>query len=68
VARWEQFEVWRLTGTRWEMVASFPDFDLANAVARKRGSQVRLIHAVYDNSTMVEQEVLMELGAQREQP
>jgi hypothetical protein len=68
VARWEQFEVWRLAGTRWEMVASFPDFEVANEVARKRGSQVRLIHAVYDNSTMVEQEVLMELGAQREQP
>jgi hypothetical protein len=68
MARWEQFEVWRLSGTRWEMVASFPDFEVANAVVRKRSSQVRLIHAVYDENKIVEQEVLMELGAPREQP
>lgn len=68
MARWEQFEVWRLSGTRWEMVASFPDFDVANAVARKRSSHVRLIHAVYDDNTVVEKEVLIELGAPRENP
>ena len=68
MSQWEQFEVWRLNGVRWELVASFPEFDLANAVARKRGSGVRLIHAVYDEGQLIEKEVLMELGEQRETP
>ena len=60
--------MWRLNGERWELVASFHDFDLANALASRRSSRVRLIHAVYDENTVVEKEVLMELGAPREKP
>lgn len=68
MAHWENFEVWRLNGDRWELVGYFPDFDTANAVVRKRSNRVRLVHAVYEDSTVIEKEVLMELGAPREQP
>ena len=68
MAHWENFEVWRLSGERWELVGYFPNFDMANAVVRNRTSRVRLIHAVYDDSTVVEKEVLMELGSPREHP
>jgi hypothetical protein len=68
VAHWEQFEVWRLNGERWELVGYFADFDMANAVVRNRTNRVRLIHAIYEDSTVIEKEVLMELGAPREQP
>lgn len=68
MAHWEQFEVWRLAGDRWELVACFHEFDLANAVVRNRSSRVRLIHAVYDDNRVIEKEVLMELGEPREHP
>ena len=68
VAHWEQFEVWRLHENRWELVGYFPDFDMANAVVRNRTARVRLIHALYEDSTVVEKKVLMELGAPREHP
>lgn len=65
MARWEQFEVWTLNGARWEMVASFNDFELASSVARNRSSRMRLIHAVYDEGKLVEQDILAELGSPR---
>jgi hypothetical protein len=68
VAQWEQFEVWRLNGERWELVASFPEFEIANAVARKRSRDVRLIHAVYDGGTLIQKKVLLDLGVPRERP
>jgi hypothetical protein len=68
VAHWEQYEVWRLNENRWELVGYFPDFDMANAVVRNRTNRVRLIHAIYEDSTVIEKEVLMELGAPREHP
>ena len=64
----EQFEVWRLNGERWELVAAFADFDLANAVAMNRSSRMRLVHTVYQDGKLVEKEVLMEVGAPRTEP
>lgn len=65
MARWEQFEVWAQNGTKWEMVAAFNDFELASALARTRGSRMRLIHTVYEDQRIVEQNVLAELGTTR---
>ena len=65
MARWEQFEVWTQTGDKWEMLASFHDFELASAMARNRSSKMRLIHAVYENGKVVERDILAELGATR---
>jgi hypothetical protein len=62
MARWEQFEVWVLNGPRWTMVAAFNDFELASTVSRNRSERMRLIHTVYENGKVVEQDILAELG------
>jgi len=63
--QWEQFEVWSQNGTQWEMLAFFQDFEVASAVARNRSSNMRLIHAVYQDGAKVQQQILAELGATR---
>ena|SRR5215472_2473921 len=66
MARWEQFEVWVQKDNRWEMIASFRDFEVASAVARNRASRMRLLHVVYENGRITEQDVLAELGTTRQ--
>lgn len=68
MARWEQYEIWAPPngGTRWEFVAAFHDFDVASAVATRRGHSVRLIHTVYVDGQLAEQQVLVELGKPRQ--
>lgn len=68
MARFEQFEVWGLAGSAWELVAAFPNFEIASAVARNRGRGVRLLHVIYDNGRAIEQEILFEIGSPREAP
>jgi hypothetical protein len=68
VARFQQFEVWQLNRDRWDFVASFPDFEVAYAVAQNRNSRVRLLKVTYDHGTPVEQEVIAEVGATRGEP
>ncbi len=68
MSRFEQYEVWVFTGARWEMAAFFADIDVANAVARGRNQRVRLIHAVYEGSKRVQEEILAEVGATRDKP
>jgi hypothetical protein len=66
--RWEQYEIWAVTSgaRRWEFVAAFHDFDVASAVATRRGRGVRLVHTVYVNGKLAEQEVLVEVGQSRQ--
>ena len=68
MARWEQYEIWRpVSGTsKWEFVAAFRDFDVASAVATKRGHSVRLIQAIYQDNKLAEQHVIAELGRPRQ--
>ncbi len=66
--RWEQYEVWVLNGDKWEMVAAFRDFHVAQDVARARNARVRLIHALYENDKLIEHEILAEVGSTREHP
>jgi len=47
-------------------VAAFSDFEIASALARNYSKRMRLIHAVYDAGKVVEQDILMELGARHE--
>ncbi|MFB3917808.1 MAG: hypothetical protein ACE14M_13835 [Terriglobales bacterium] len=68
MSRFEQYEIWALHGEKWELVASFANFDVANAMTRNRSSRVRLIHAIYEEGKPVEQEVLAEVGATRQTP
>jgi hypothetical protein len=53
---------------RWEFVASFLEFDVAYAVAKNRNERVRLLKVTYENGAPVEQEMIAEVGATREQP
>ena len=69
VTRFEQYEIWSLTGDKWEFAAAFHDFDTASHVARARGGGgVRLLHVTYENGRPVEQQVLFEMGATRQHP
>lgn len=70
MARWEQFEVWVRSGEKWELIAAFADFDVAQAVARGRHTGVRLVHAVIEDGKQVERDTLAEIGggAVRERP
>ncbi len=65
LTRFEQFEIWEFNHDRWEFVASFVDFDVANALARRRTYRVRLMHVVYEDGKAVEQDILAEIGATR---
>ncbi len=68
MARFEQFEIWEFNAGRWEFIASFKDFDVANVMARRRTYRVRLMHVVYENGKAVEQQVLTDIGATRQEP
>jgi len=67
--RFEQFEIWATrpdNPSRWEMVAAFHDFEVASAVASRRGRRVRLVHSIYEEGKLVKQEVLAEVGDTRQ--
>ena len=66
--RAEQYEIWAPASgkSRWEFVAAFKDFDLASAVATRRGRSVRLIHAIYLDGKLTEQHVILDLGKPRQ--
>lgn len=69
--RFEQYEIWGLVpgdSSRWQFVAAFHDFDVASAVAARRGRGVRLVHAIYEDGKLTEQQVLAELGSTRDKP
>lgn len=68
MARWEQYEIWVQSGERWEMLASFLDFEVASAVARNRSSKMKLMLATYEDNTVVTKDVIAELGATRTEP
>jgi len=68
MARFEQFEIWGYTQERWQFVASFRDFEVAKEMSQNPSYRVRMMRVVYDNGKAVEQEVLSEIGAMREQP
>ena len=68
MARFEQFEIWEFNHGRWNFTASFRDFDVAQVMASKRRYRVRLLQLVYENGKAVDQQVLSEIGATRDEP
>lgn len=68
MARYEQYEIWAMNSDKWELLASFANFEVANAMARNRSTRVRLIRATYEEGKPVEQEILAEVGATRQTP
>jgi hypothetical protein len=67
MARWEQYEVWASTKGKWGLVAWFVDLDVASAVFRNRTYRQRLVHAVYEDGKLVQQDVIAEVGGTREE-
>jgi hypothetical protein len=68
MARWEQYEIWVYNGAKWEMLASFQDFEVASAVARNRSSKMKLMLTTYEDGTVITKDVIVELGATRSEP
>jgi hypothetical protein len=68
MASWEQYEIWVENKGRWDLVASFVDFEVASAVFRNRTYRQRLIHAVYEENKLVRQDVVAEVGSTRQEP
>lgn len=68
MARFEQYELWEFNHGRWQLVAAFRDFDLASVMARRRSYRVRLMRVTYEEGKPVQQEVLTDIGATREEP
>jgi hypothetical protein len=66
MARFEQFEIWELNLGKWEFIAAFRDFEVANVLAHRRSYRVRLMHVTYEDSKPVQQDVLSEIGATRQ--
>jgi hypothetical protein len=66
----EQYEIWAQasSGDRWELVASFVDLDVATAVASARTPPVKLVHAFYQDGKRLREEVLAEMGTNRNRP
>lgn len=51
---------------KWEFIAAFREFEIANVLAHRRSYRVRLMHVVYEDSKPVQQDVLTEIGATRQ--
>jgi hypothetical protein len=67
MARFEQYEVWEFNHGKWEMIAAFREFDVANALVHHKRYRVRLVRAVYEGGKPVQQDILTEIGATRRQ-
>ena len=68
MAQWEQYEIWTVVDGKWELRSAFASFAVASAVASNYAYRMRLIHVVYEGSTRVSEDVVMELGATRAKP
>ena len=64
MARWEQYEIWteKKDASKWEMMGVFPALELASAVASGRSGRVRIIQTTYDDSKLISQEIIADLG------
>jgi hypothetical protein len=63
MARWEQYEIWTEKDTKkWEILGVFPVVELASAMASGRSGRVRIIQTTYDDSKLISQEIIADLG------
>jgi hypothetical protein len=66
MARLEQYEVLQLVGDKWELVAAFPEMELATEVARNRSANVRLVRATYQDGKKTAEDIILDLGSTRD--
>jgi hypothetical protein len=63
MAKWKQYELWVQTAeSKWEMIGIFPNTDLPNTLAGTGSRRCRLIEVIYDDSKLLGQEVIAEIG------
>ena len=68
MAKWKQYELWVQTGeSKWEMVGVFPDTDLATTVANTRSRRARIIEVLYEDTKLLGQEIIVEIGVGRKE-
>lgn len=53
---------------KWELIATFLDFDLASGVFRNRSYRQKLLHVVYEGNVKLQEDVLAEVGSTRVDP
>jgi hypothetical protein len=68
MARFEQFEIWEFKKGRWQLAASFSDFEVAQVMALHRGCRVRVMQVIYEEGKPPQQQVLTDIGATRDEP
>ena len=68
--RVQQYEVWAQAqeSGRWDLLASFSEFEAARAVAATRSNRIRLVRVIYEKGQIAESEILAEVGNIREKP
>lgn len=67
MAKWKQYELWVQAGEKkWEMVGVFPDTDIPTSMAGTRRGRSRLIEVLYDDTKLLGQEIIAEIGLGRE--
>lgn len=61
--RQEQYEIWVQSGiSKWDILGSFKDLDLASTVAKNHSCRTRLICVTFEYGKMISQESVAELG------
>ncbi|MCU1284270.1 MAG: hypothetical protein JWO13_620 [Acidobacteriales bacterium] len=53
---------------KWELVAHFNELDVASAVFKNRTYRQKLVHAVYEDGKVMQQDIIAEVGSTREEP
>jgi hypothetical protein len=68
MAKWKQYELWVQTAeSKWEMIGIFPDTDLPTILGSARSRRSRVIEVIYDDSKLLGQEVIAEIGTGRKE-
>ena len=68
LTEWQQYELWAEKKGQWGKVASFREFDLASTVLRNYKYRMRMVRVSYEGGAAVVNEVLVEVGATRQEP
>jgi len=66
--RQEQYEIWVQSGSsKWDILGSFQDLDLASTVAKNHSGRTRLICVTFEYGKLISQESIAELGYRTQQ-
>jgi hypothetical protein len=61
--RQEQYEIWvQSSSSKWDILGSFQDMDLASTVAKNHSGRTRLICVTFEHGKLISQESVAELG------